>query len=208
MKRVVLFIIMFGCLLIAVADYYGDMRKSYNKYLSGEYFFREKAHTVETVSDEDLLYEAAFTNKDYSDPKEILFHSSGASVYACDPHDRSCTVFYGDNVISDFPLYAIKIDNEDTGYFYGTKKYTFKEYTDLLKDLSEDQLESPMVSDKKMAGFKHNTRSILILVCVDAGILFILFLLHRHELDDAFDKVLLTGALYGIFVNVIITFIA
>lgn len=206
MKRVVLFIIFFSCLLISVADYYGAMRSSYNKYLSGEYFFREKAYTIQSGDPDAWLYEAAFTQKDYSDPKEVLLHSSDVTVYVCDPKDGACTVIYGENEISDFPLYALKLDSEDTGYFYGTKQYTFKEYIDYLKSLSGEQVDSPMVSDRDMVNFKHKIKSVIILAAVDAAILIVLFMLFRHELDVAFDRVLLIGVLYSVFFSLISSF--
>lgn len=205
MWKKILFAVIIVSLVFNVSDYFFTMRDSYNKYLSGEYYFREKAHTVEDVDPYAYLNPGA-PKPDYSDPKDMLLLGSGSLVYACDPHDGFCTVVSGDNVIEDFPMYRLKIDNEDTGYFYGKKKYTYEEYIDLLKGLTKEQLESPLVSNKEMAGFKKVQKFMIIIICADAFVFVLLLLFYKYELDFGFDLLLVLGALYSIFFDIVCAF--
>lgn len=205
MWRKVCFVIIVIGLVFSVSDYYFRMNDSYNKYLSGEYYFREKARTLGDDNDYAFLNPDA-PQPDYSDPKAILLLSSGARVYAYGPHNGVCTVISGDNVIRDFPLNRLKLENEDTDYFYGKKQYTYDEYIDRLKELTKEQLDSPLVSDRKMAGFLKVKEFMIILVCADAAVFALLFLFYKHELDFGFDLFLVLGALYSIFFDMVCAF--
>ncbi len=204
-RRNIYFIIIVLCLIYAVSDYFIAMRQSYDKYLSGEYSIRQKAYTVETHGDNWWLTSEA-QNKDYSDPKNVLLSSNNTEVYVEDPHDGVCTVYYGKNVIEDFPVSNLKFENEDDeALFNGSKTYTYEEYIDIVKGMDKDQLKSNRVSDKKIANFKQVKYSMFILIIVDAGLAVMLFLLYRGEHDHGFNVVMLIGALYGIFFEIMTT---
>ena len=200
-RRNIYFIIIVACLIYAVSDYFIAMRQSYDKYVSGEYYFRQKAYTVDTHSDSWVLTPEA-QNTDYSDPKNVLLSSNNVSVYAVDPHDGVCTVYYGDNVIEDFPISNLRFENDDAEFFYGRKTYTYDEYIDIVGKMSKDELKSLRVSDKRMANFNEVKDSMFILIVVDIGLAIILFLLYRGEQDHWFNVVMLIGALYGVFFEI------
>lgn len=201
MKRKLFYIIIVLSLIFAVSDYFFAMHDSYNKYVDGEYFFREKAKTVDTHND-TWWATAQAQNADYSDPKTLLLSTDGAVVYAANPHNGYCTVIDGDNVIEDFPLSNLKFDNEDMGYFYGTKKYTYEEYIDIVKGMSKEELESSRVSNKEMANFNKVKNNIFILIGVYAVFAMLLVFLYKAGLDNAIDLVLLVAALYSVFFEI------
>ena len=183
------------------------MRESYNKYLEGEYFFREKAETIPAIDPDSWMTNLEtwerVQNIDFTDTKNLLLYGGTFDVYAYGPHDRVCTVYYGSQVVEDFPVSNLKFEGDDEEYFYGRKKYTYEEYIEYVKSLSEDQLESIRVSDKKMANFIDVQRHIFILVGVELVMGLVLFLLIRAEMNDKVDLVLLIGALYGIFFEIV-----
>lgn len=209
MKKVIMYLIIISCLVFAVGDYFYSMRDSYNKYVSGEYFFRYKAKTTEAPDPwENLDPNEPMPETDYSDPKEILLLSTNASVYAYGPHDGVCTVIYGDNVIEDFPLSRLNFENEtDKMLFNGTKVYTYDEYTEVVNGLTKDQLKSNIVSTKEVANYNRVKEFMFILIGVDVFFGIILFVVKRNELDDKEDLVLLIAALYSIFWEVITAFV-
>ena len=170
-RRNIYFIIIVLCLIYAVADSFIAVRQSYDKYLSGEYFFRQKARTVDTHG-ENWWATAEAQNMDYSDPKNVLLTSDNMSVYAVGPHDGVCTVCYGETVIEDFPIKNLKFEKDE-----------------------ED--------DKGMANFMEIRKLMFILAGVDAALALILFFLYRAELDGAFNIVMLLGALYSVFFEVV-----
>ena len=204
--RVVCIAIIVFSLVFAVTDYFSAMRVSYNKYLDGEYYFCYKATTQ--AHDSDTWWATAEAqNLDYSDPKTMLLHSSGSTYYVYGPHDRVCSLIYRkDNVLENFPLSNLVIAEEDKEYFYGTKKYTYKEYIDKLNALTDDQIKSDMLSDPAMRNYKKVRDFMFILICVDAFGAFLIFLLNRGELYDSVNLVLIIGALYSIFFEVMTFF--
>ena len=209
MKKVIMYLIIISCLVFAVGDYFYSMRDSYNKYVSGEYFFRYKAKTTEAPDPwENWDPNEPMPETDYSDPKEILLLSTNASVYAYGPHDGVCTVIYGDNVIEDFPLSRLNFENEtDKMLFNGTKVYTYDEYIEVVNGLTKDQLKSNIVSTKEVANYNRVKEFMFILIGVDVFFGIILFVVKRNELDDKEDLVLLLAALYSIFWEVITAFV-
>ena len=210
MKRVVLIIIILVSMVFSVSDYFFAMRESYNKYLEGEYFFREKAETIPAIDPDSWMTSLEtwerVQNIDFSDTKNMLLYGGTYDVYAYGPHDRVCTVYYGSQVVEDFPVSNLKFEGDDAEYFYGRKKYTYDEYIEYVKSLSEDELESIRVSDKKMANFKDVQWHIFILVAVELVMGMVLFLLFKAEMNDKVDLVLLLGALYGIFFEIVTVF--
>ena len=226
MMRKVLFVFIMISLAFSVSDYFFSMRSSYKKYESGEYFFRYKATTILAEDPEawtnsvEAFEEAAA--RDYSDPKTMLLYGVEDTVWACDPHDGICTVVFSHAVvdelpakgvktetyvIDDFPVSNLRFENDDKAYFEGAEKMSFSEYIEYVSGLSEDQLKSYHVSDKKMAGFKSAKNSMIILTLVDLGIFLLLFIFYKSELEGLFDVVLVLGALYGIFFEVISMYI-
>ena len=185
---------MIGCLFLVVGEYMFAKKRSYNRYLSGEYFFREAAYTINIHKDDNWWATEQAQNMDRTDPKNLLKLSNNVKVYVSNPHDGSCTVNYGkDTVIEDYPLADLRLECEDTGYFYGTKKYTLKEYTDKLKSMTKDDLKSYKVSDKKMASFIGYGESLLMVLAAVAGVMFISFILYRSEMDFGVDLTMIVG---------------
>lgn len=209
MKKVIMYLIIISCLVFAVGDYFYSMRESYNKYLSGEYYFRYSAKTTQAPDPwENRDPNEPMPTTDYSDPKEMLLLSTNVGVYAYAPHDGVCTVIYGDNVIEDFPTYRLYFDSEeDKMLFNGTKQYTYDEYIELVNGLTKDQLKSNFVSTDDMANYIHVKEFLFILIGVDVFFGVILFVLKRSELDDKETLVLLFAALYSIFWEVITAFV-
>ena len=208
-RNVVMIFIIISCLVFAVGDYFFAMRDSYNRYVSGEYYFRYHAKTTEAPD----AFEAYAANPDaplpdYSDPRVVLLGSTNAKVYAYGPHDGVCTVIYGDHVFDDFPLYRLYFeDEEESKLFYGTKTYTYEEYIDVVNNLTKDQLNSDYVSDKAMANYNNVKDFLFILIGVDVLFGIIFFALIKSELEDKIDLLLIVAALYSIFWEVITFFI-
>ncbi len=193
-SRLVCILIMIGCLILVTAEYFFARNRSYTKYLSGEYFFREAAYTVNIHMNDNWWATDQAQNMDHTDPKNLLKLSNNAKVYVSNPHDGLCTVNYGkDTVIEDYPLADLRLDCEDTGYFYGTKKYTLKEYTDKLKSMSKDELKSYKVSDKRMADYIGYEECVLMVLAAVAGVSFIGFILYKSEMDFGVDLTLVVG---------------
>lgn len=205
-RRNIYFIIIISSLIFAVADSFIAKRQSYEKYQKGEYYFRQKARTVDTHSDTWWATPEA-QSMDYSDPKNMLLTSGNISVYAYGPHDGVCTVCYNETVIEDFPIKNLKFENDDADYFYGSKTYIYEEYIDIVNNMDESQLKSLRVSDKAMANFKEIRKFMFILIGVDAVLAAILFLLYKAELDNAFNVLMFLGALYSVFFEVVTFFV-
>jgi len=211
MWRKVAFAFIIISLVFSVSDYFYTMHASYNKYLEGEYFFRYKATTI-LAMDQDAWFDSVenfeyVSSLDFSDPKIMLLYGGEMEVYAYDPHDGVCTVIYGSQTIDDFPVSNLRFADDDADYFNGTKQLTYDEYIEYVKSLTPDQLESKMVSSSQMASFKGVGRNILILIGVEGTALFVLFLLRKLDRNFASDIVLIVGALYGIFFEVISAYI-
>ena len=207
MKRKILIFVILVSLIFSVGDYFFAMRDSYNKYLEGEYFFREKAVTVPVI-DPDAWMSSLETwemvkDIDFSDTRNMLLYGGNLEVYAYGPHDGVCTVYYGSNVVEDFPVSNLRFEGDDAEYFYGRKKYTYDEYISYVKSLSKDQLKSIRVSSEKMANFIDVQRHLFIMFGVELVFALILILLYRAELYDMFDLALLLAGLYGFFFEII-----
>ena len=185
-------------LILAIGDYFYAKRASYNKYKSGEYFFREKAHTLATT---DAWWTPDAQSRDYTDPKNMLLYATNASVYAYDAHEPFCTVLYGDKVIEDFPIVRLKFENEDLRDFYGTEKYSFKEYIHLVDSLSKSELKSNRVSTSQMANYKEVGKNMWILITFDIALAIIIVLFAWREIDEAINWVLYAGVGYSILFN-------
>ena len=209
MKKVIMYLIIISCLVFAVGDYFYSMRESYNKYVSGEYFFRYRAKTTEAPDDWTAYFDSENPKPmpDYSDPKENLLMTTNVGVYAYAPHDGVCTVIHGDNVIEDFPVSRLYFDSEeDEKLFKGIKQYTYDEYIELVNGLTDDQLKSNFVNTKEVANYNNVKGFMFTLIGVDVFFGVILFVLKRSDQDDKETLVLFLAALYSIFWEVITAF--
>lgn len=211
MMRKILFAFIVISIVFSVTDYFAAQRSSYNKYLSGEYYFRYKATTIlaqepDSWMDSVEAFEKA-AERDYSDTKTMLLYGGVQTVWAGNPHDGVCTVIYGDRVVEDFPVSNLRFENDDETYFYGTKKLDYKEYIEFVNSLTDGELDSERVSDRKMASYKAAKSSMIMLIAVDLAVFVILFFLYRSELDFAFNLVLIVAAVYNILLELISVFI-
>ena len=204
-RRVVSVSLIIACFLISVFDYYSNLNSSYKKYLSGEYFFREKAKTINIHENDNWWATDEAQNTDYSDPKNMLKRTSGATVYVSNPHNGLCTVWYGkETTIEDYSLADLELECEDTGYFYGTKQYTLKEYKEVLSRMSKEELKSPLVSDRKMAGFVSLKQYILFTGILSLALLALAVFFYIQEMEFALDLTLILGAGYSVLMRIII----
>ena len=142
-------------------------------------------------------------SEDNSDPKTLLLRTSGVSVYAVDPHNGVCTVYYGDSIIEDFPVANLSFGNDDAGYFYGTEKYTFEEYVDEVRAANKAHDTDIRISDKSMSDFERLKPFMFILIAIDVVIASVLFFLYRTESYDAFNRLMFIGAMFGIAFEVV-----
>ncbi|MBO4636060.1 MAG: hypothetical protein J5685_02830 [Clostridiales bacterium] len=123
---------------------------SYERYLSGEYYFRARAVTVAIIDPMD-------TALDTRDQETLLKGSSGVTIYVCNPHVPFCTVYSNGNIYEDYPINGIRFtDEEEADIFYNRKVLTQEEYKDRLKGLKAD---SPLLSDPEMLNGKLSGNS-------------------------------------------------
>ena len=195
-------IVVIACLIYSISGYFIAMHQSYDKYLDGEYFFRYKASTVDTRKT-DNWWTTESQSEDLSDPKTLLLRTSGTSVYAVDPHDGVCTVYYAGSIVEDFPVANLAFENDDAGYFYGSKKYTFEEYIDEVREANKTHDADLRISDKHMSDFEKLKPFMFILIAVDAILAAVLFFLYRSESYTAFNRFMFIGAVLGIAFEVV-----
>jgi len=157
---------------------------TYGKYASGEYYFRARAKT--TQPDDSLLFD---TTLDMSQTKNILLLSSGAEVYAYNPHGPYCTVEYGDEVVQDFPLTRLKFLTDDDKDVFNGKKYTEEEYNALIERMLADPSMQDMLSDKAMIPSKSNYSFPLIVILVSVTMAVVLYLVRE---DGITKEIILT----------------
>ena len=210
MWKKIAFIVIISSVIFSISDYFYTMQESYNKYLEGEYFFRYKATTILAMEQDAWMTSLDnfeyVSSMDFADTKTMLLYGGEMEVYACNPHDGICTVIYGSQTVEDFPVSNLRFSGNDADYFNGTKQLTYDEYIDYVKRLSEDQLNSDLVSSNKMASFNGVLKFTFILIGVEAAVGILLFILHKNEQDMLFDIVLVVGALYCIFFEIVTAF--
>ncbi|MBR4430669.1 MAG: hypothetical protein IKS75_05170, partial [Clostridiales bacterium] len=100
--------------------------------------------------------------------KNILLLSSGAEVYAYNPHGPYCTVDYGEDTVQDFPLGRLKFLTEDDKDVFNGKQYTKEEYDALIDKISGDSSMRKMLSDEKMIPGKSSTSYPLLVLLMSA----------------------------------------
>ena len=210
MWRKIAFIIIITSVIFSISDYFYTKRDSYNKYLEGEYYFRYKATTI-LAMEQDAWFNSVenfeyISSKDFSDTKNLLLYGGETDVIAYGPHDGVCTVIYGSQTVEDFPVMNLRFEGDDAAYFNGTKQFTYEEYIDYVSNLTDGQLESNMVSTKKVASFKNVLEFSFILIGFEALVCLVLFIFRRKENDFAYDIALIIGALYGIFFEIVTAF--
>lgn len=194
------------CLIYSVSSYFAAMRKSYDKYLEGEYFFSFKATTISAHTSSDWTSTSEIPGIDNSDQKVNLICTAGSEVYAADPHNGICTVYYNDNVIKDFPVSNLRFANDGADHFYGTKTYTYEEYIDVVKNADEDG--NLQIGDKHMADFEHAKIFIYGIIGLDVVLAIVLFSLYTSGKQVTFDLVVFLGALCNILYDLITSFMA
>ena len=87
-------------------------------------------------------------------------------------------MLYGENVIEDFPAARIRISDEDTPYFYGTKQYTYEEFISKLDSFSRKEISrTRQVSDKHMFDYRKILPFTIVITLIDFLILAIAFIL-------------------------------
>ena len=197
-------VIFIAATLLRLAVYFfmqsSDGSDSYDKYLSGEYFFRAQARTV-------LNADTLDTSLDLSDPKVFLSLQNGAKVYAFDPKGDYCTVVNGKDVITDYPISKLVFDtDEEKKIFYGTLKYSKEEYEKRLKSLKEDSpvLSDPsMIEENRSGGFRK-----LFLVSVLASCVVMAFLLFISAgRDGDFSVLIAVWTILCILWNIVSLFV-
>ena len=207
MKRIILVVIILLGMIGSISDYVFSKHDAYNRYLEGEYYFIYEGTSIvpgdpnRIITPDDPMFYA-----DYSDPRNMLMISS-LDIEVYNYHDGFCTVLYGENVIEDFPAARVRISDEDTPYFYGTKQYTYEEFISKLDSFSRKEISSTrQVSDKHMFDYRKILPYTIIFGGVDALLLAICFF-FRNTNPDTVDILLLGGAGLNILFNIIAWFV-
>lgn len=205
MKRLILILVIAAGLIGSLTDYFYSKYDSYNRYLSGEYYFLYEAATYVPgdpnyiITPDDPMFYA-----DYSDPKNMLMINS-LDVNVCNYHDGFCTVIYGENVIEDFPASRIRLLSEgDAPYFYGTKQYTYEEYINLLGSFKDKgTTKTYSVSDKEMLNYRKILPYTVIITIADVILLAAAYFFRHSGENFVIDIILLTGAGFNILFNIV-----
>lgn len=207
MKRIILIVIMALSVLFSIGDYQFTKQLSYNRYLEGEYFFREEAKTIPVIDPDSWFDNQATADRvmslDFSDTKTMLLYSNSQEVYACNPHDGICTVIYGSQIVEDFPVNHLHFENDDAEYFYGRKKYTYDEYISYVKSLSKEQLVSTRVSSKKMADFIKAKEFLFIILALNAVFGLCIFLMLKRGMDSLLNVFLVLWTIFDVVFEII-----
>ena len=162
-----------------------DPASSYDQYASGECYFRARAKTTEP--EDSLLWN---TNLDMTQTKNVLLLSSGAKVYASNPHGPYCTVEYGDKVVEDFTLRRLTFLTEDDKDVFNGKKYTAEEYSALIEKIAADPSMQDMLSDKNMLPQKTSAIYPVSVICYSLLLGFIVYLVRD---DEMWCEIILVG---------------
>lgn len=207
-KKIIMIIIILVGLTGSITDYVFSKHDSYNRYLDGEYYFLNSASTFVPgdpnyiITPDDPMFYA-----DYSDPRNMLMTNS-MDVDVCNYHDGNCTVIYGDSVVEDFPASRIRLSDEDSPYFYGTRQYTYEEYISKLDSFSRKELSrTRQVSDKHMFDYRKILPYTIIITGTDILILAIAFCFRNNGDDFVINIMLFAGAGLNIIFNIITWFV-
>ena len=204
MKRIILVVIILLGMIGSISDYVFSKHDAYNRYLEGEYYFIYEGTSFvpgdpnRIITPDDPMFYA-----DYSDPRNMLMISS-LDIEVYNYHDGFCTVLYGENVIEDFPAARIRISDEDTPYFYGTKQYTYEEFISKLDSFSRKEISSTrQVSDKHMFDYRKIFPFTIMIALIDVLILAIAFIFRNSGEDFIINIILFAGAGLNMFFNIV-----
>ena len=204
MKRIIMVVIILLGMIGSISDYVFSKHDAYNRYLEGEYYFIYEGTSFvpgdpnRIITPDDPMFYA-----DYSDPRNMLMISS-LDIEVYNYHDGFCTVLYGENVIDDFPSARVRISDEDTPYFYGTKQYTYEEFISKLDSFSRKEISrTRQVSDKHMFDYRKILPYTIMITLIDFLILAIAFFFRNSGEDFIINIILFAGAGLNIFFNIV-----
>ena len=207
MKRIILVVIILIGMIGSISDYVFSKHDAYNRYLEGEYYFIYEGTSFvpgdpnRIITPDDPMFYA-----DYSDPRNMLMINS-LDIEVYNYHDGFCTVLYGENVIEDFPAARIRISDEDTPYFYGTKQYTYEEFISKLDSFSRKEISrTRQVSDKHMFDYRKILPYTIIITGADILILAIAFFFRNSGEEFIINIMLFAGAGLNVLFNIVTWF--
>lgn len=207
MKKIIMVVIILIGMIGSISDYVFSKHDAYNRYLEGEYYFIYEGTSFvpgdpnRIITPDDPMFYA-----DYSDPRNMLMISS-LDIEVYNYHDGFCTVLYGENVIEEFPAARIRISDEDTPYFYGTKQYTYEEFISKLDSFSRKEISrTRQVSDKHMFDYRKILPYTIIITGADILILAIAFFFRNSGEDFIINIMLFAGAGLNILFNIVTWF--
>ena len=181
MKKTLIYSIFIITVIIQMVFYFvhnAGTPSTYDKYESGEYYFR--AHAVTTANTDPSL--ATNINLDPSDPKTILLLSSGQKVIAYDPQGLYCTVEYDDHVIKDFPVSRLEFKTQADKDVFNGKKYTKEEYDARIAEIAVDPSQQDVLSSKRMIPDTSDHTYIIALIIGTIFMSGLFFIGREHEL--------------------------
>ena len=190
----------------------GDTPSTYDKYVSGEYYFVARAKTTQGAAD-SWMYDSDI---DTSDPKNKLLLSSGWEVVAYHPHGPYCTVEFYElemtdskqnttaetkTVVTDFPINRLTfISQEDIDVFNG-KVYTQEEYDARIAEIAADPSQKDAFSTERMIPKKADILYPIVIVS-SSIIMGFLFFVFRE--DEMLSEIILTiWVLLSIFYDIV-----
>lgn len=204
MKKIIMVVIILLGMIGSISDYVFSKHDAYNRYLEGEYYFIYEGTSFvpgdpnRIITPDDPMFYA-----DYSDPRNMLM-SSSLDIEVYNYHDGFCTALYGENVIEDFPAARVRISDEDTPYFYGTKQYTYEEFISKLDSFSRKEISrTRQVSDKHMFDYRKILPFTIMIALIDVLILAIAFIFRNSGENFIINIILFAGAGLNIFFNIV-----
>ena len=208
MRKIIMVVIILIGMIGSISDYVFSKHDAYNRYLEGEYYFIYEGTSLvpgdpnRIITPDDPMFYA-----DYSDPRNMLMISS-LDIEVYNYHDGFCTVLYGENVIEEFPAARVRISDEDTPYFYGTKQYTYEEFISKLDSFSRKEISrTRQVSDKHMFDYRKILPYTIIITGADILILAIAFFFRNSGEEFIINIMLFAGAGLNILFNIITWFV-
>ncbi|MBR1797070.1 MAG: hypothetical protein IJ757_03530 [Clostridiales bacterium] len=166
---------------------------AYDAYLSGKYYFLAHATTVkEELTNDNALRLASL---DYSNPRNLLMVNEW-DVYAYGPHGGYCTVVYGEDVITNFPVSRLRFRSElERRIFDDTEKLTREEYDEYVRILA-DRNDVSAVSDPKMLkeSVLSTGRTQFLLIVIIFSVVMAVVLYFVREDTDVFNLCLIIWA--------------
>ncbi|MBO6192546.1 MAG: hypothetical protein J6O00_00020 [Clostridiales bacterium] len=208
MRKIIMVVIILIGMIGSISDYVFSKHDAYNRYLEGEYYFIYEGTSFvpgdpnRIITPDDPMFYA-----DYSDPRNMLMISS-LDIEVYNYHDGFCTVLYGENVIEEFPAARVRISDEDTPYFYGTKQYTYEEFISKLDSFSRKEISrTRQVSDKHMFDYRKILPYTIIITGADILILAIAFFFRNSGEEFIINIMLFAGAGLNILFNIITWFV-